>query len=115
MELSFCDLKNKTIVNICDGKNMGNLIDMIFDSCSGRVVGIVVPCNRSFFGLFKSNNDIFIPYNRICKIGKDIILVDIIMQNNCENNCYTQSNIQNIPPQQINIKSILQNQNIEQK
>lgn len=80
MKISFCDLKNKDVVNICDGKNLGNIYDIIFDSCTGKVAGIVLPLSKGFFNLFKSNNDLFIPYGRICKIGVDIILVDIIMQ-----------------------------------
>ncbi len=83
MEMSFCQLKNKDVINVCDGKNYGKIIDLVFDTCCGKIQGIIVPANKNFFGLFKSSNDILIPYNRICKIGKDIILVDIIMQNNC--------------------------------
>ena len=77
MDLSFCNLRNKDVVNICDGKNLGNISDLIIDTTCGKVLGIVVPSNKGFFNFFKSNNDLFIPYNRICKIGKDIILVDI--------------------------------------
>lgn len=77
MELSFCDLRAKEVVNVPDGRKLGNIIDMVFDTCTGKVTGIVVPSERSFFSFFKSNRDIFIPYQRICKIGKDIILVDI--------------------------------------
>lgn len=84
MEMSFCQLKNKDVINVCDGKNYGNIIDITFDTCCGKILGIIVPYNKSFFQIFKSSNNIFIPYNRICKIGKDIILVDIIMQNNCD-------------------------------
>ncbi len=87
MELSFCRLRTKDVINVCDGRNLGNITDIVFDTCCGRITGLVVPCNRSFFNLFKSNNDLFIPYNRICKIGKDIILVDIIMQNNNLQDC----------------------------
>lgn len=115
MELSFCELKCKEVINICDGKNMGTITDIIFDTCCGRLIGIVVPCNRNFFNIFKSNNDLFIPYNRICKIGKDIILVDIIMQENCiENNCNNYSK-QELPPQHININSILKKNNTDEK
>lgn len=80
MKISFCDLKRKDVVNVCDGKNLGNAYDLIIDTCCGQVLGIVVPISKSFFNIFKSNNNLFIPYNRICKIGQDIILVDIIMQ-----------------------------------
>jgi YlmC/YmxH family sporulation protein len=113
MDLSFCELRNKDVVNMCDGKNLGNINDIIIDSTCGRVLGIVVPSNKKVFNIFKSNNELFIPYNRICKIGKDTILVDIIMQeNNCcyqtQNHC-TKSNIANIT--NLNIKDIVDNLN----
>jgi len=74
MEISFCDLRAKEVVNICDGKLLGNIVDLVFDSCSARITGIVVPGERNFFSFFKNNQDIFIPFNKICKIGKDVIL-----------------------------------------
>lgn len=77
MELTFCELRAKEVVNICDGKQLGNIIDMVFDSCCARITGIVVPCEKTFMSLFKNNNDIFIPYNCIRKIGKDVILVEL--------------------------------------
>jgi len=112
MDLTFCDLRNKEVVNICDGTNLGNINDIIIDTTCGRIEGIVVPSSKSFFGFFKSNNDIIIPYNRICKIGKDIILVDIIMQDECNNikiqNYHQQNNnSQNVT--NINIQDILNN------
>ncbi len=83
MEISYCALKQKEVVNISDGKNFGNLTDMIFDINCGKILGIIVSNSKNFFNIFKANNDIFIPYNRICKIGKDIIIVDIGQPNNC--------------------------------
>jgi YlmC/YmxH family sporulation protein len=117
MELSFCDLRCKDVVNICDGKNLGNINDMIIDSTCGRVIGIVVPASKNFFNFFKSNNDIFIPYNRICKIGKDIILVDIIMQEyNCNqrDQCYNDFPYNNQNNTNINIQQILEDVNKKQ-
>ena len=106
MEISFCDLKNKDVINVCDGKNLGQIIDIVFDTCYGKIIGIVVPSCKSLFNFFKSNNDIFIPYNRICKIGQDIILVDIIMQNTyTENNCNC-CNVNNQIPNKLNIQSL---------
>lgn len=114
MEISFSSLRCKDVVNICDGRNLGNITDIIIDTCCGRVTGIVVPNNKSFFSFFKNNNDLFIPYNRICKIGKDIILVDIIMQDECmsDNQISCCSNTQNKdhntkPTEKINIQDLL--------
>lgn len=86
MELSFCELRCKQVVNLFDGKNLGNVIDLTFDVNTTKVTGIVVPCDKSFFNIFKSNNDIFIPFHKICKIGKDIILVELTPVNTALNN-----------------------------
>lgn len=77
MELSFCELRAKEVVNVCDGKRLGNIIDLTFSSRTGVVTGIVVPYGKGLFSILKSNQDIFIPYNRIVKIGKDVILVEL--------------------------------------
>lgn len=112
MELSFCKLRSKDVVNICNGQNLGNITDIVFDTNCGKILGLIIPAQKNFFSFFKSSNDIFIPFNRICKIGKDIILVDIIMQNNCEYNTHScnaspaQLN-QQTSNNNINIKSIL--------
>lgn len=111
MELSFCKLRGKEVVNVCDGRNLGNITDIIFDTTCGRIIGLILPAQKNFFSFFKSNNDIFIPYNRICKIGKDIILVDIIMQNDCNcdiSTCNTNTKQQKQSQQNnINIQSFL--------
>lgn len=82
MEISFCEMRAKEVVNICDGKLLGNIVDLVFDSCSARITGIVVPGERNFFSFFKNNQDIFIPFNKIRKIGKDVILVELNPLNN---------------------------------
>ena len=111
MELSFCKLKSKEVINVCDGTNLGNITDIVFDCSCGRILGIVIPSQKNFFSFFKSGNEIFIPYNRICKIGKDIILVDIIMQQNraCQSiqNNNTKINNENINKNNINIQSVI--------
>lgn len=82
MEVTFCELRAKEVVNVYDGKRLGNIIDMVIDTTCARVLGIIVPNDRSLFNIFKCNTDIFIPYNRICKIGKDVILVELYYQTN---------------------------------
>lgn len=77
MEISFCELRAKEVVNICDGKLLGNIVDLVFDSCLAKITGIVVPGERNFFSFFKNNQDIFIPFCKIRKIGKDVILVEL--------------------------------------
>lgn len=74
-ELSFCELRAKEVVNATDGKRMGRIVDLIFSRDDGTVSGIVVPFSkRSFFG---KNQDVFIPWRCVQKIGEDVILVTL--------------------------------------
>jgi YlmC/YmxH family sporulation protein len=72
MEISYCDLKRKEVVNVTDGKRLGRILDIIISLHSCRVLGIVVPGNRK---IFNTREDIFIPWKNIQKIGDDVILV----------------------------------------
>ena len=77
MELSFCDLRAKQVINLVDGRCLGHIIDMVFEQCGGRILGIVVPGLKRGFNLFRAREDVFIPYHHVCKIGSDTILVEL--------------------------------------
>ena len=77
MKLS--DLQNKDIVNVNDGRNIGNIIDVKIDESSGSIVSFVIEPNKNFFRLFNKSgiNDTEIKWHSITKIGEDVILVNI--------------------------------------
>lgn len=75
MEITYCDLRQKEVVNLCDGKRLGRVIDMVFSYPENRIIGIVVPGCRGFY-LFRGN-DIFVDIKSIIKIGEDVILIDV--------------------------------------
>ncbi len=78
METSFLELKSKQVINTVDGKCLGHISDIIFDVGSACTLGFVVPQpGEGFWGLFKSNKDLFIPFNCVCKIGVDVVLVEL--------------------------------------
>lgn len=78
METSFTELRNKEVINVLSGRLLGNINDIIIDLRRNCVLGFMVPGCKSFFHIFKPPQEIFIPYNKICKIGEDVILVEII-------------------------------------
>lgn len=81
METSFCELRGKEVINVVDGKRLGKIIDIVFDTRFGKVLGIVVPCYNKSWNIFKQCDDIFIPFNNVCKFGEDAILVQIYIPN----------------------------------
>ena len=67
------DLQTKKIVNITDGKNIGNIIDVIVAE-DGNIESLIIENNKSIFSLSK-DTDTKIDWNDITKIGEDVILV----------------------------------------
>lgn len=65
------------MVNVLDGKRLGHIVDIAFDLQTACVLGIIVPGERSGWNIFKGNNQLFIPYGCISKIGEDTILVEL--------------------------------------
>ena len=83
MEASFLELKRKQVINTVDGKCLGHITDIIFDVVTANALGFVVPQpNIGFWGMFKGNKDLFIPFNCVCKIGVDVILVELYVNEN---------------------------------
>ena len=74
MEISYTDLRAKEVVNLQNGARMGKIVDMIIESNGKSVLGLVVPGVRK---MFRSSEDIFIPWCNIAKIGNDVILVSL--------------------------------------
>ncbi|MGI6093622.1 MAG: YlmC/YmxH family sporulation protein [Veillonellaceae bacterium] len=77
-DITFCvsDLKLKEVINVMDGKRLGTITDIEIDIESGKLTAIVVPGTGKFLGLFGRNEDIVIPWEKISKIGFDVILVE---------------------------------------
>lgn len=83
MEVSFLELKCKQVVNTVDGKCLGHISDVVFDVVTAQTLGFIVPnSSGGFLGLFKSGKDLFIPFDCVCKIGVDVILVELYIENN---------------------------------
>lgn len=73
----FSELKNKEVINIRDCKSLGRVTDLEFDECSGCICKIMISECGSIFTLFKTADNVTIPFKDIKQIGPDIILVDI--------------------------------------
>lgn len=79
MNVEYSDLKSKDVVNVSDGKKLGKTVDLIVDTVLGKIRGIVVPGDKGF-SLFKSTDDLYIPWNNIKRIGSDVILVEVCQE-----------------------------------
>ena len=74
MNVSFLDLREKEVINVYSGSRLGRIVDIVFDVSSGEVLGIVVPGDKK---LFKKSEDVFVPLDKLKRIGSDVILVGL--------------------------------------
>lgn len=75
-EYTFCELREKDVVNTVDGRCLGRVVDIAF-TCRGQVFGIIVPGGRKFWKSLSAGDALFIPWCNICKIGVNVILVEL--------------------------------------
>lgn len=72
---SFSSFKKKDVINICDGNRLGFVTDFDFDSCTGRICSVTATLEPCFFSFLGKSEKTVIPWEKIEKIGDDIILV----------------------------------------
>ena len=75
--MTFTELKQKDVVNICDGRRLGKPIDLVLNE-SACVDALVVPVPGGIFTFLKQDKEgCMVPWNRILRIGDDVILVEL--------------------------------------
>ncbi len=76
--MSLSELRTKDVVNTCDGRRLGKVMDIEFCEKDGTVTAIVVPGEFNMLQMLRGEKcGIVIPWDRICKIGDDVILVNV--------------------------------------
>lgn len=69
------ELQSKDIINVNDGKKIGNIIDININK-DGTSTGIIVEKSKFIISRFSSNGEIVVKWSQIEKIGEDVILVN---------------------------------------
>ena len=77
MSIRFSDLQCKEVICVSSGQRLGFVSDIRIDVPEGKVCSIVVPCPCRGLPLPGRHADYVIPWSAVCKIGPDILLVDI--------------------------------------
>lgn len=65
----------KDVVNVADGKKLGNIGDIEINLQTGKIDAIIISGSGKILGFFGKDEDIIIPWRNILKIGEDVILV----------------------------------------
>lgn len=84
--ITFKDMMCKEVINICNGKKLGNIFNAELDIQCNKILAYLVKEKR--IDVFRKEQIYRIPIKDIKKIGKEIILVEIKTHNKeCFNNC----------------------------
>lgn len=94
--MTLAELRQKDVINTRDGRSLGKVMDVEFCLCdggypgtgchpgsgcqpgSGRITAIIVPGEFRFGHVLRGERaGIVIPWEMVCKIGDDVILVDV--------------------------------------
>lgn len=65
----------KDVVNVSDGKKLGNISDIDINLNTGKIEAIIISGSGKVLGFFGREEEVVIPWKNILKIGEDVILV----------------------------------------
>ncbi|CAM3411177.1 YlmC/YmxH family sporulation protein [Cytobacillus oceanisediminis] len=69
------EFQMKDVVNVADGRKLGNIGDIDININTGKIEAVVIGGAGKVLGFFGKDEDIVIPWKNILKIGEDVILV----------------------------------------
>ena len=72
------ELTNKDVVDISNGQRLGEIVDIDIDLAAGKIKGIVIPKQTGVFSFLSKQENTYISWEDIHKIGSDVILVKVI-------------------------------------
>lgn len=74
MKLS--EISSKDDINDEDGVKLGKIVDAEIDVATGKIVNVTIYRGFKFFNVFGSKDNVQIPWNKIIKIGNDVVIVE---------------------------------------
>lgn len=77
--VNISDLRLREIINIVDGHRLGLIKDIDIDLEEGKINALILPGagGGKFLGILGKEEEIIVPWNKIKKVGADVILVEI--------------------------------------
>lgn len=70
------ELCERDVVNMASGVNLGRVDDIAFSEATAGITHIVLYGKLKLFGLLGREEDTYIPWSEIQKIGQDVLLID---------------------------------------
>lgn len=79
------EFQTKDVVNVSDGKKLGNIGDFDINVTTGKIQAIIINGQGKMLGFFGKDEELVIPWRNIVKIGEDVILIRMNRQIESEN------------------------------
>lgn len=73
--LKVSEFQIKDVVNVGDGKKLGNIDDIEINLDTGTIEAIIIGGAGRVLGFFGKDEEVVIPWKNILKIGEDVVLV----------------------------------------
>lgn len=77
--MRFCEFRKKQVINICDCRCLGYVDDLEFNECTGQICAIIIRDQGKWLGLFGCDCEYVISWDKIKKVGPDVIMVDVCL------------------------------------
>lgn len=77
MSAKISDLQERQIVNIADGKCLGNIKDIELNLTRGVIQALVLPGQGGLKGILQNQGELRIPWQKVVRIGVDVVLIDM--------------------------------------
>ena len=69
-------LMERQVVNIADGKCLGNLKDIELNLWTGCIEALILPALNGFWHRLQNAGELVIGWEKVVRIGVDVILID---------------------------------------
>ena len=71
------ELRQREVINILDGKRLGTIKDVDLDLEEGKIKSLILPGQKEkTFFFFGRSEDLIIPWEKVIRVGVDVILVE---------------------------------------
>lgn len=79
MWMRLCELRQKEVINIRDCQRIGVVVDVEFDTVTGKISHLIIPGQGKWCGFLGRDTEYIVGWQYVRQIGTDLILVDVCM------------------------------------
>ncbi len=75
------ELRMMDVINVADGRRLGNVCDLDMDEVTGQITAVILPAFAGHIVGWNRRSELVITWPQIVRIGQDVILVNLPLSN----------------------------------